>query len=156
MFCTECGAYLLRGDGRGAQGTAELPFSEAVQAIPDLQLVGQQLAPDCEVTRIMFVIPASGRRVTLALKDEIRIGRADPGSSQRPDLNLAPDGANEFGVSRRHATIRRSDEGIMVLDLESTNGTYLNGYRVPPELPYLLRSGAEIRFGYLLVHIFFE
>lgn len=33
-------------------------------------------------------------------------------------------------VSRRHAVLRRGHDGWMLADLESTNGTFLNGWRV--------------------------
>ena len=33
-------------------------------------------------------------------------------------------------VSRRHAVLRRTEEGIEVRDLGSTNGTWVNGWRV--------------------------
>jgi pSer/pThr/pTyr-binding forkhead associated (FHA) protein len=33
-------------------------------------------------------------------------------------------------VSRRHCSLTRNGEGILVLDLGSTNGTWINGWRV--------------------------
>ncbi len=47
-------------------------------------------------------------------------------------------------VSRRHARIYRDAEGIVIADLESTHGTWVNGARVSR---HLLRSGDRIRFG---------
>jgi len=47
------------------------------------------------------------------------------GRSSGCDVQLA-DGM----VSRRHAQLRRTDEGWRVVDLLSTNGTYLNGRRI--------------------------
>ena len=35
-----------------------------------------------------------------------------------------------------------------IMDLESTNGTYLNGKRIEPSRYYELREGDELRFGY--------
>ncbi|MHB8384621.1 MAG: FHA domain-containing protein, partial [Candidatus Binataceae bacterium] len=37
---------------------------------------------------------------------------------------------SEKTVSRRHAVIRRRLRGFDLIDLESTNGTYVNGVRV--------------------------
>ena len=39
---------------------------------------------------------------------------------------------DDSSVSRRHAEVRYGDEGWHVRDLESTNGTYVNGVRVGP------------------------
>lgn len=51
----------------------------------------------------------------------------------------------EKTVSRRHAVIRRRIRGYDLIDLESTNGTYLNGKRVT--IPVRLKRGDEVRFG---------
>ncbi len=39
---------------------------------------------------------------------------------------------DDSSVSRRHAEVRLGDEGWFVRDLESTNGTYVNGVRMGP------------------------
>jgi hypothetical protein len=48
-------------------------------------------------------------------------------------------------VSRTHAVIRREAEGIVLEDLDSHNGTYLNGQRVAGKA--LLEDGAVIALG---------
>ena len=52
----------------------------------------------------------------------------------------------EAGVSRRHAEIVSSDEGYLLRDLESTNGTFVNEERLESS-NYLLKDGDEIRLG---------
>jgi hypothetical protein len=37
---------------------------------------------------------------------------------------------NDTNVSRRHAEIWRTAEGVAIRDLQSTNGTYVNGHRI--------------------------
>lgn len=48
-------------------------------------------------------------------------------------------------TSRRHALIRRQNEGFWFVDLGSINGSYLNGKRVTT--PQLLASGDELQIG---------
>ncbi|HTR61160.1 MAG TPA: FHA domain-containing protein [Candidatus Binataceae bacterium] len=48
-------------------------------------------------------------------------------------------------VSARHAVIQRNPAGYSVADLESTNGTFVNGSRIQGST--LLARGDEIRFG---------
>jgi len=48
-------------------------------------------------------------------------------------------------ISRRHATMRRLDNGVAVEDFGSTNGTYVNGDRVSGVRE--LKEGDEVRFG---------
>jgi hypothetical protein len=62
------------------------------------------------------------------------------GSASDNDIVLA-----EKTVSRHHAVIRRRMRGYDLIDLESTNGTYLNGTRVTN--PVRLTRGDDIRFG---------
>jgi hypothetical protein len=154
LYCGECGAFLSE-DTKEPDGT-EHPFTNIPAVSPDPVLLGQVVSVGVKTDRITFVIPNSGRRITLSLDEQIRIGRADPTVSLYPEVDLTADGGAEFGVSRLHATISLSDEGPVIVDKSSTNGTVLNNYPLPSELPYPLHSGDEIRFGDLLVHVFLE
>jgi pSer/pThr/pTyr-binding forkhead associated (FHA) protein len=84
------------------------------------------------------------------------LGRADVTSVQKPDLDLTPYGALEKGVSRVHAVIFRSDDTLTLIDKGSANGTHLNGQRLVPDQPRVLRDGDEIRLGKLVAHIYFK
>jgi len=58
------------------------------------------------------------------------------------------------GVSRRHAKIVDHDDGIVnVLDLGSTNGTFLNGRRVDAAV---LREGDELKVGQVVMRFGYE
>ncbi|NBD36505.1 MAG: protein kinase, partial [Chloroflexi bacterium] len=50
-------------------------------------------------------------------------------------------------VSRHHAEIRTDRRGSVLVDLDSTNGTFLNGQRLTPHQPYPLGSGAWVQVG---------
>lgn len=57
---------------------------------------------------------------------------------------------DDSSVSRRHAEVRFADGGWFVRDLESTNGTYVNGVRIGPgEQP--LRPRDIVQFGKVAV-----
>ena len=88
--------------------------------------------------------------------EQITIGRIDASNPIHPDLDLTPYGAMENGVSRLHAAIARSEDTLTLVDLGSSNGTYLNGQRLAPQTPRVLRDGDEIRFGRLVAHIYFQ
>ena len=154
LYCAECGACLLEEEVT-FDGTL-LPFADATSAVAEPPLLGQDLNPVIGAKSVTFVIPSSGRRVKLPLEGDILIGRADPSSQAVPELDLTADDGVEMGISRLHATINPSEEGVVLIDMGSTNGTLLNNYRLPPDLPYPLHSGDEVRFGHLLVHIFFD
>lgn len=84
------------------------------------------------------------------------LGRADASNIEQPDLDLTPYGALEKGVSRIHAAISRSEDTLTLVDMGSANGTHLNGQRLIPDQPRLLRDGDEIRLGRLVTHIYFR
>jgi pSer/pThr/pTyr-binding forkhead associated (FHA) protein len=44
-----------------------------------------------------------------------------------PDIDVV---INDSIVSRRHAEVWRTNEGVAVRDLQSTNGTFVNGHRI--------------------------
>ncbi|EEP71398.1 hypothetical protein MCAG_01725 [Micromonospora sp. ATCC 39149] len=48
-------------------------------------------------------------------------------------------------LSRRHASVRLTGDGVWLEDLGSTNGTWLNDRRI--EVPELLSDGDVIRLG---------
>ncbi len=48
-------------------------------------------------------------------------------------------------VSRKHFELNKNEEGYFVTDLGSSNGTYLNGHRIPPHEPTKILSGDQLR-----------
>jgi len=155
IFCTNCGVLLQ--DGEGDSRTATLPFGDdysADRAAPPL--VGKKSGTVNGAVAIRFVIPVSGRKITLPIQDQIRIGRDDPKRGSHPELDLAEDGGTDAGISRLHAVILTTAQGIAIMDLNSVNGTRVNNYRIPPHLPFALNDGDELKLGDLLIHVFFE
>jgi len=77
--------------------------------------------------------------------DRSLVGRGD---EMRPEVDLSSFGG-EAGVSRRHAQITRGEGQVLVEDLGSSNGTFLNGVRLQPGLQHPLQHQDELRFGSL-------
>lgn len=50
-------------------------------------------------------------------------------------------------ISRRHAQIETDAAGCRITDVGSTNGTFVNGYRLPPETPFALKAGDVLGIG---------
>ena len=73
----------------------------------------------------------------IALRDQLVLGRAAP-----PPGDLGGDAE----LSRAHARVERGPRGGLALeDLGSTNGTYLNGWRIPSA--QVLSAGDRIQLG---------
>lgn len=154
LFCAECGAFMVELD---PNSTAVLPFSDFIHRAPPTPIDGAATAqPATHVTQLTIVIPSSRQRLAIEAKGEIRVGRSDPDTGLFPELDTTQfDGASK-GVSRLHAKISIDEHGISLIDLNSTNGTLLNMFRLPPQEPYPIHDGDEIRFGDLLIHVFFD
>lgn len=73
-------------------------------------------------------------QVTRLGAEPVRIGR-----TQECELWLSDD-----GVSRKHATIKKEQDGYVIEDTQSANGTFVAGQRVERAL---LRDGDLIQFG---------
>ena len=87
--------------------------------------------------------------VRLEVTGNVIIGRADSTEGYTPTIDLSQHGGRDAGVSRRHAVIFAAENGLFIRDLESTNGTYLNGLSLKPNQPYQLRDGDQIDVGHL-------
>lgn len=77
------------------------------------------------------------------------LGRADPMSAFRPDIDFAPYGAMRHGVSRRHALIRPGEQTLYLIDQNSTNGTWINGQRLLTGRDFPLTDGDVLELGAL-------
>jgi len=74
---------------------------------------------------------------------EAMIGRRDSDRRFSPDIDLWPDDT----VSRRHALIMLRHGRFYLRDMDSTNGTSINGSDIPAGVPVELRAGDSIRLG---------
>ena len=55
---------------------------------------------------------------------------------------------NDASISRYHAFLGADDEGqVRLTDLGSTNGTFLNGRRLPENTPVRVQDGDRLQFG---------
>jgi hypothetical protein len=104
---------------------------------------------------VVFAMIDSEILLPIPVVSRVTIGRVDD-ESEDVDIDLTPYGGRERGVSRRHATLYRTQHTLSLVDLKSTNGTFLNGTRMTPHQPRLLREGDEVRLGNMRFHIYFE
>lgn len=55
---------------------------------------------------------------------------------------------NTKAVSRHHAAIERQEDGMYtIVDLSSSAGTFVQGQRLTPNVPQMLRTGYRVSFG---------
>jgi pSer/pThr/pTyr-binding forkhead associated (FHA) protein len=57
----------------------------------------------------------------------------------------------DIKCSRKHAIVERRDDGYYLVDLGSTNGTKLNGTKVPKKSTHKLKPGDTLRLGHVVL-----
>jgi hypothetical protein len=153
LFCSECGSSLLDAQHRP---TNVLPFSKSTRRPTPPPLEGYQPAVAAEPKSVTFVIAGNRHPIVLDMRQRILVGRSDLEEDVQPELDLTEFDGLEKGVSRMHASLEMTDQGIVLTDLDSTNGTMLNNSTLPAQKAFLLHTGDEVRLGDLLFHIFFD
>nr|MBN1229872.1 FHA domain-containing protein [Anaerolineae bacterium] len=151
LVCVECGLSLW-GNLQDELPTRELPDEASELSAKS----GWGTATFLERNQIILHIRDASEPLTIAPGTEVLIGRRDTSSGIVPDLDLTNYGALEKGVSRVHAALRRGDDVLSLVDLDSANGTFINGQRLASNQPRLVRDGDEIRLGKLVMHIYFK
>ena len=68
-------------------------------------------------------------------------------------MDLTQFGGLEKGVSRRHARLKARRGAIVVEDLASINGTFVNGRRLIPYLPEVVRDGDQLQIGNIAIDL---
>ena len=150
LVCIHCGAALEEN----------IPGPTITSLTPEISV--DRPAIDAKVTVDDELIPPDGvalyltdsdKRVSVRIDREIVLGRkVKDGDESLFDLSAL--GGFQLGLSRRHAMIRRTGTGYEIIDLSSTNGTWLNNERLVPEKPYPLASRSQLRLGRMRIVLF--
>ncbi|MHB1318943.1 MAG: FHA domain-containing protein, partial [Anaerolineae bacterium] len=99
-----------------------------------------------------LVVQATGAVLPLQPgKLELLIGREDPIGGIYPDVDLTNHGGDEGGVSRKHARLTVQGGQYAIEDLNSVNGTFVNGVRLAFGEQCLLSDSDQIRAGRVLL-----
>ncbi|NWF70233.1 MAG: FHA domain-containing protein [Chloroflexi bacterium] len=114
---------------------------------------GQDNTPVGNQKQIMLIIQETPVRVLLVQGTAMVLGRTDVRTNFYPDLDLTPYGGAECGVSRTHCRLFYKNHMLFVTDLGSSNGTYLNGRKLPPNRPENLAIGDVLALGRLVIEV---
>ncbi len=93
-----------------------------------------------EADTITLALKVDQIRVLAPRGQEVLIGRSHPSNPVQPHVDLTQYGGTASGTSRLHVAIWHDAEGWWLKDLDSSNGTWLNGERAAPQTPYRLKA----------------
>jgi hypothetical protein len=134
----ELGDYRVRVSATPAGAPASAPQRTESLARELLRnLLGDGAAPSLEIER---GIQAGARRALAPPESTLVIGRGEEAHWVILDEDL----------SRTHAEVRRGWDGVTVVDLDSKNGTRVDGAKIGSE-PVELRDGATLALGNLVI-----
>lgn len=145
--------------GRRSRGLTQLEVEEQSRPLTlgsETQLLGSQWRVPAQADGAPAVDPLAttwlltgfddqGRVVRLVARDDDLTGeegRIVGRNPQQAQLIISDD-----SVSRRHARLWAKNGRLLVEDLESANGTSINGERIAPNRPTPVERGATIEFG---------
>jgi len=149
LFCTECGAQLESTDEAISTKTVDQD-----QIVQDIKEAPPQAEPPSSPLNSWLSLHLMDSSTVLPLppnRNEYTMGRLSEGQPILPDVDLMPYQAYAAGVSRLHAVIKRMEGHVYIMDLGSSNGTYLNGRRINPHTEEVIRHGDVFALGKLKI-----
>lgn len=103
------------------------------------------------LTLLQFIIWHNGELIEMPEQRVLLVGRYCPINPIHVDLSHH--NAYALGVSRQHLSIEQSQGRYYITDLNSVNGTWLNGHPLKPHTPYEMQHGDELQLGLLCLAI---
>lgn len=122
-----------------------------VPAIEDTYRPANDDIPDT----IYFRLP-DGTHFTVDTRHEIIIGRQARPDDPPVTIDLTQHGGHEKGVSRQHVMIKKVQNCLMLCDLDSINGSFINAKRALPLKRYALLDGDTVRVGRIELTLSFK
>lgn len=151
IYCSKCGAQLV-------DITIATHKINAAETPPDIDVsTGRLRTPSAPLQSwISLHLIESGQILPLADRTEFTLGRSAEGQPIVPDVDLSSYNAYANGVSRLHAAIKLIKNQVIIVDLGSSNGTYLNGTRLSPYIEMPIAHGDIIYLGKLKIQVLMD
>jgi hypothetical protein len=148
VFCSECGSQLTDVHSIVTQS---IPADSQPLSTVDRKKTAAY-AQQLDTWASLHLLD-SGQILPLGDRTEFTLGRVSEAQPIMPDIDLTPYQAYANGVSRLHAVLKREGERVFVMDLGSSNGTYLNGKRLKPNSEHTLNHSDLLALGKLKIQI---
>ena len=113
-----------------------------------ITMSGKQLKPGFAT---LLPADAPDERHTVLLIGELANMPDDPPVT----VDLESFDGHDLGVSRHHAMIKQIKDNLVLVDLDSINGTFVNGHRAIPLKRYNIMDGDTVTIGRLTLEIRF-
>lgn len=131
------------------QNTTRLPV------IPQSRYIPSRALTDVVPWVLEFRIIGTSHILRAPAAESFFFGRRDVDRNVFPDIDLSPYGGLKEGVSREHARLVAKDNRILVQDMGSSNGTFINGEKLQGNETRRLRDGDDLQLGYMNLQVNF-
>ncbi len=149
LFCDSCGTQLTDKDPLTTQNISTNQFNTPLKKKTDEMY---QSFDGRNAWGSLHILD-TGQVIALTTRNEFTLGRVSEAQPIMPDIDLSPYQAYAGGVSRLHAVIKRDGKNIVIMDLDSANGTYINGKRLTPNVEQVVNHGDIVALGKLKIQI---
>ena len=155
ILCSRCGSLL---DLQDLETDETLTISgispdDISGSLEGVERRSQGPAKAGDDARVAFSLVDNDSVFELSGKSEFTFGRVIEGQAILPDFDLSPYEAYAQGVSRQHAAVRIIHKQVMILDLNSSNGTRVNGQKIIPHVEYPVHEGDIVALGKLRLQV---
>jgi pSer/pThr/pTyr-binding forkhead associated (FHA) protein len=96
-----------------------------------------------------------GQTLSFSMRKPLTLGRTFDVDVEKT-LDLTDYGGVEHGISRKHCQLERRGSRLIITDLGSTNGTYLNGSRIAPHTAHTVAHGDRLILGTMHMLVLFS
>lgn len=144
-YCYSCGHMLIT-----RTSTRQLDETQGSPTVVNATYFGPRFA-------LVMTVRDTGQIIEFVPgNSEIVLGRRSKDSPVSADVDLSEHKAEALGVSRLHAMLKRQNDTLTIMDLNSSNKTYINGQRIHPHEVRALRDGDELRLGKMRFTVAFK
>jgi hypothetical protein len=156
VICASCGVSLVGVDPSEEFGASALPPASSAPS-PEVRCRECDASNTAALDRCVycdarlkdapcrtFVVSLLWPWGTEDVRESLLVGRDPPA----PPALVAKLSAGGFdNVSRKHAKLIVAEGKVSIVDMGSSNGTFVNGVRLQPNVPVELESGTKLRFA---------
>lgn len=159
LLCVRCYSLIEPPDG---DTSTTIPQTGVLKTQTTLQLSSssgnarQHIVEQLDKESVALFINDDEYPIIVAINNQAVLGRYTPNNTMQPLIDLTNHNALENGVSRMHVILRRTNMGLIVEDMASSNGTSLNDLRLAPYAPAVIRPGDRLRLGKMDIELYFN
>ena len=162
VFCWNCGKPNRKGEVICVHCGSLMNTASTTNAATK-QLVKDDFQPEAFRATSTLNLGVSHNSAVIELRPqdqdhETIVGRADSKGVISPDVDLSAHGGSQMGVSRMHMSIGfdAENERIIITDMGSVNGLFVNGQRLANKEDRVLRHGDQLRLGELVLNVSYK